>query len=77
MELNRKRLNIQQWLCALDVQHRHEDASTSRYGNSGEWLLKDSRFVKWFDFDYCAEPLLWLSGIPGAGKPPCIYMIPG
>ncbi|KAF2642210.1 hypothetical protein P280DRAFT_449775 [Massarina eburnea CBS 473.64] len=67
-ELNRKRLSIQQWLCPLDVQSRHEDASESRYGNSGDWLLKDPRFVKWFDFDYCAEPLLWLSGIPGAGK---------
>lgn len=76
-EINRKRLRIRQWLCALDVQGRHEDISRSRYGKSGEWLLKDPRFVKWFDFDFCAEPLLWLSGIPGAGEHPHVYMRPG
>ena len=71
-ELDRKRLSVQQWLCPLDAQARHEDATEKRYGNSGDWLLKNATFEKWFDFNYGNEPLLWLSGIPGAGKsPPC------
>ncbi|KAF1840937.1 uncharacterized protein K460DRAFT_410330 [Cucurbitaria berberidis CBS 394.84] len=67
-ELDRKRLSVQQWLCPINAQTRHEDATKNRYGDSGDWLLKDPRFKKWYDFDYCHEPLLWLSGIPGAGK---------
>ncbi|KAF2800244.1 hypothetical protein K505DRAFT_229183, partial [Melanomma pulvis-pyrius CBS 109.77] len=67
-ELDRRRLNIQQWLCAHDIEARQEDAAKSRYNGTGNWLIQDSRFTKWFNFDYCAESLLWLSGIPGAGK---------
>lgn len=67
-ELDRRRLSVQQWLCALDVQARQEDAAKVRYDRTGQWLLNDPRFVKWFSIDYCAEPLLWLSGIPGAGE---------
>lgn len=66
-ELDRKRLSVHQWLCSTNAQARHEDASRSRHGLSGQWLLKDPRFTKWFSFDFCSEPLLWLSGIPGAG----------
>jgi hypothetical protein len=59
---------VQRWLCSLDAQTRHETAAKSRYATSGDWLLKDPTFTRWFDFHYGDEPLLWLSGIPGAGK---------
>jgi hypothetical protein len=72
-ELDRRRLCVQRWLCPLDVQTRHETAAKSRYATSGDWLLKDPTFLKWFDFDYGDEPLLWLSGIPGAGKDHFMY----
>ncbi|KAF2726766.1 hypothetical protein EJ04DRAFT_452711 [Polyplosphaeria fusca] len=67
-ELDRRRLSVLQWLCAVDVQARQEYVARLRYGRTGQWLLNDPRFVKWFSIDYCAEPLLWLNGIPGAGK---------
>ncbi|PZC93210.1 zf-H2C2-2 domain containing protein [Pyrenophora tritici-repentis] len=68
VELHRKRLTVQQWLCRLDVQARHEDAIKNRHANSGDWLLQNSIFRKWYDFQSCWEPLLRLSGMPGAGK---------
>ncbi|KAM7213295.1 hypothetical protein V8F06_011306 [Rhypophila decipiens] len=35
---------------------------------SGQWLLKHGQFKDWYDPVYCLKPLLWLNGIPGAGK---------
>ena len=66
---------MQQWLCPPDAQARHEDAARARHGLSGQWLLNYPRFTKWFSFDYCAEPLLWLNGIPGAGTSCALFII--
>ncbi|KAF7538368.1 hypothetical protein G7054_g3005 [Neopestalotiopsis clavispora] len=35
---------------------------------SGDWLLKDDIFTAWMDPDEKSSRLLWLQGIPGAGK---------
>ncbi|CAH0041024.1 unnamed protein product [Clonostachys rhizophaga] len=35
---------------------------------TGKWLLKNSLFVKWLDTTDYSSNLLWLQGIPGAGK---------
>ncbi|KAI0154181.1 hypothetical protein GGR57DRAFT_512483 [Xylariaceae sp. FL1272] len=37
-------------------------------GGAAEWLLNDLIFSEWLDFKSTATPLLWLYGIPGAGK---------
>ena len=57
-ELERRRLSVLQWLCPPDAQARHEDAAKARHGTSSRWLFSASRFIKWFNFNYCAEPLL-------------------
>ncbi|PYH80228.1 hypothetical protein BO82DRAFT_393179 [Aspergillus uvarum CBS 121591] len=35
---------------------------------SGAWLLRDKAFTRWLDFSAGTSPVLWLQGIPGAGK---------
>ncbi|PYI24427.1 hypothetical protein BO99DRAFT_92751 [Aspergillus violaceofuscus CBS 115571] len=35
---------------------------------SGAWLLRDNAFTRWLDFSAGTPPVLWLQGIPGAGK---------
>jgi hypothetical protein len=35
---------------------------------TGRWLLRQNDFVKWLDPTSTANSLLWLHGIPGAGR---------
>ncbi|KEY74072.1 hypothetical protein S7711_02661 [Stachybotrys chartarum IBT 7711] len=35
---------------------------------TGYWLLQDDMFNKWLDFTNTSTKMLWLQGIPGAGK---------
>ena len=35
---------------------------------TGEWLLRDSTFTQWLDHKNPTSKVLWLEGIPGAGK---------
>ncbi|KAK5215941.1 hypothetical protein LTR47_009475 [Exophiala xenobiotica] len=60
---------VQEWLaCPIDSRARHDHAIRQRFGNSGQWLLDDQQFKNWFAPNQCTDPLLWLHGIPGAGK---------
>jgi hypothetical protein len=68
VELDRRRTTVQQWLGPTTAQTRHDTHVMTRHPCTGDWLFRDSRFQKWFDFDFCTDPILWLSGIPGAGK---------
>ncbi|KAF5558574.1 zinc finger C2H2 [Fusarium mexicanum] len=39
------------------------------YSGTGRWLLGDETFKGWIDLRYAkTTPLLWLTGLPGAGK---------
>ncbi|CAI6332799.1 unnamed protein product [Periconia digitata] len=67
-ELDRRRTIVQQWLGSTAAQTRHDSHIMARHPCTGDWLFRDPRFQKWFDFDYCIDPILWLNGIPGAGK---------
>jgi hypothetical protein len=68
-EQDSRRFKVQQWLCAIDSGMRHQNASKRRFGKTGEWLLSNPKFQGWFRLDCCSESLLWLCGMPGAGKP--------
>ncbi|ERF71684.1 hypothetical protein EPUS_08997 [Endocarpon pusillum Z07020] len=35
---------------------------------TGKWLLRDPTFAKWLDFADVSTKIVWLQGIPGAGK---------
>jgi hypothetical protein len=67
----RRRLHaVVNWLKPTDVeadQTRFREIRAD-YPTTGCWLLRDQRFLDWFDPQYpVIPPLLWLSGIPGAG----------
>lgn len=66
-QLHIRRTQVQQWLCPIDSELRHKDIMQIIYPGTGEWLLRDHTFQQWSSLDYCANPLLWLNGKPGAG----------
>ena len=35
---------------------------------TGKWLLRDSTFTKWLDVTDVSTKIIWLQGIPGAGR---------
>ncbi|KAK8084664.1 hypothetical protein PG997_005935 [Apiospora hydei] len=68
--LDRQHHEVLQWLAPTLPWKRQELHRRAREKDSaaGKWLLDDNRFQMWSDKDYCATPLLWLNGKPGAGK---------
>ncbi|KAK5056111.1 hypothetical protein LTR84_012664 [Exophiala bonariae] len=67
-ERDRRYARVQDWLSPIDSRARDEAASRERFLDTGLWLLQDDRFRHWFLADQCMDPLLWLCGMPGAGK---------
>ncbi|KAK2606195.1 hypothetical protein QQS21_003366 [Conoideocrella luteorostrata] len=74
-ELDTERLGrlqaVNKWLKPTDVETDQVCYSRirSECPGSGRWLLKKTSFQEWFDPRYpVIPPLLWLNGIPGAGK---------
>lgn len=65
-----RRLDVVTWLCAVDPILDHEAAVNTRvmYPSSGKWLLQDNKIKSWLDHKNASSPLLWMNGIPGAGK---------
>ncbi|KAF2973525.1 hypothetical protein GQX73_g157 [Xylaria multiplex] len=65
-----RRATIMQWLfsynCELDQARHRKMRSICK--TPGAWLLRDSRFKEWSSTEFCSSPILWLNGIPGAGK---------
>ncbi|KAI8631124.1 hypothetical protein F5Y19DRAFT_473523 [Xylariaceae sp. FL1651] len=64
------RATVMQWLSPFNCeaeQNRHR-RTRSICVSPGTWLLNDPRFKQWFSPEFCSTPLLWLNGIPGAGK---------
>jgi hypothetical protein len=61
---------VRTWLASPNIEVDQQTYSFFRKDdpNSGKWLLTTPKFRSWFDPDFCSAPLLWISGIPGAGK---------
>ncbi|KAI2628485.1 hypothetical protein GGR54DRAFT_587349 [Hypoxylon sp. NC1633] len=69
-ERDRRRLRVIQWLSpfsAGSLQEQYRD-TRSICKDAGHWLVHDARFQRWFSPSGCLSPLLWINGIPGAGK---------
>ncbi|KAK4221419.1 hypothetical protein QBC38DRAFT_492123 [Podospora fimiseda] len=68
--VRRRWTDAQRWLTPYNSHLQQEICAAARNEcpGSGQWLLNDNRFKKWFDPLFCSTPLLWLNGIPGAGK---------
>ncbi|KAK0701292.1 hypothetical protein B0H67DRAFT_558761 [Lasiosphaeris hirsuta] len=70
-EMNARYREVAGWLRSANVQNDQHEYSDVRagYPNSGHWFLNNKTFKAWFDpMCQTIPPLLWLSGIPGAGK---------
>ncbi|KAH0537608.1 hypothetical protein FGG08_005600 [Glutinoglossum americanum] len=69
-ELRQMRMEVRSWLSSADSDMDHESVAKVRvdYPDTGRWLLKQSQVRAWCDPDSSSIQLLWLNGIPGAGK---------
>jgi len=66
---HRQKQQVLKWLSAADA--RSDQDHHRRYRdkmNSGHWLLRNKRFQAWIDPRSHSAPLLWVTGIPGAGN---------
>lgn len=62
---------VYNWLSATNVETQQDYLSSTRadYPGTGRWLLDNVSFKEWFNPQFPkVPPLLWLNGIPGAGK---------
>ena len=68
-EERHRRITVRNWLSAASVDTDQEKGVNARKDcpGSGRWLLEHNCMQAWFNMEFCATPLLWLSGIPGAG----------
>lgn len=69
-EESRRRIAVINWLNAtgmMDIQARIADLRAD-HPETGQWLLRKLALRSWMDFRTRCSPLLWLNGIPGAGK---------
>jgi hypothetical protein len=78
-DIDRRRSKVLQWLSPASSQIIQEGCEKARaeYPGTGQWLFSNERFSKWFHPDFCQSPLLWLSGIPGAGKLQSVLIMSG
>ncbi|KAI5841806.1 ankyrin repeat-containing domain protein [Morchella snyderi] len=61
-----KRREVFTWLSDLDFEEVHETQFLKRFGETGNWLLKDTGFTDWQNSS--DSGLLWIHGTPGTGK---------
>ncbi|KAI1170611.1 hypothetical protein F4777DRAFT_568638 [Nemania sp. FL0916] len=61
---------VLQWLAPFDCwpDHYKHRQTRSICTNPGTWLLDEPQLKEWMDPESIQTPLLWLRGIPGAGK---------
>lgn len=71
----KRRAMIRQWLSPFDCESEQVRFRNARSicKDPGRWLLDDSQYLKWFNPEHCETPAIWLSGIPGAGRPHFTY----
>ncbi len=61
---------VRAWLAHEDMESDQDHNASLRQTcpSAGQWILKKRLFKVWFDLESKADPILWLTGIPGAGK---------
>ncbi|KAH8690547.1 hypothetical protein BGW36DRAFT_411385 [Talaromyces proteolyticus] len=69
-ENRKKRIVIRDWLSAASSADDQEKYKMERfeYPGTGSWILKNNYIRTWCDPTISCTSLLWLTGIPGAGK---------
>ena len=70
-EHNKKRKAVKEWLAVgSQPQQDHQAYLETRkeFPSTGHWILKHELVKDWMESDNPSSPLLWLTGMPGAGK---------
>lgn len=66
---NTRILHLKEKLQAPNYQIDQEISTEDRNGSlSGMWIFEDPRFQAWYNKDLPGHNILYLNGIPGAGK---------
>lgn len=66
-----QRIAVRTWLSARNVQMDHDVYTEVRmlYPSTGLWVLQKTAIAAWLDDQHTSGCLVWINGIPGAGKP--------
>jgi hypothetical protein len=69
-ETKKNHMTMLNWLSAVDVILDQEVTSAVRQtdGVTGDWILSEKKVHAWMDPANNLVRMLWLKGIPGAGK---------
>lgn len=64
------RAEVLVWISSAAMSDIHEEYCSKRQvcPRSGEWVLRKSNLEGWKDLDTPTNSILWMHGIPGAGK---------
>lgn len=65
-----RRLNVVNWLSPVSCQFSHECVQGRRraFPDTTRWIFETTVMHEWIRSDEASSPILWLSGIPGAGS---------
>ena len=66
-ELHHQRQIVEEKLGAPDYGNAHFYAANKRFLDSGNWILDNQQFQKWFHSSTPADNILYIHGMPGAG----------
>ena len=66
----RRKSYVVDWLSHVSCQNRHMELRREQrsYPESTRWIFKTTELYEWFRAGETSSPLLWVSGIPGAGS---------
>ncbi|KAF2024888.1 C2H2 domain-containing protein [Setomelanomma holmii] len=70
-ERMKKLIRVSEWLAvgtALDDEHRSFQKIRHKYSSTARWIIDRPIIKDWIELSDPAMPLLWMHGIPGAGK---------
>ncbi|KAL9136526.1 MAG: hypothetical protein Q9175_002271 [Cornicularia normoerica] len=65
-----RRFFVIDWLSHVSCQEQHEELRHKRrlYPESTHWIFSTAQLIQWFSGSESSNPVLWIFGIPGAGK---------
>jgi len=71
MQSSEERSKILNWLGGSDPSTNYNAARKTHEENTGDWLLQSEQLRSWMDAN---GQIMWLTGIPGAGKTILTYV---
>jgi hypothetical protein len=71
-EHDKKMKAVKEWLAVGSQPQQDHDAYRDirkEFPSTGRWIRKHESIKDWMNADSLPTPLLWLTGMPGAGEP--------